>query len=64
MSLALIVVGAVFVLILLFDLYLALAKGGAQTISWQLYEISLKWPVIPFIVGFLCGHIFFVQHGA
>ena len=30
MSLALIVVGAVFVLILLFDLYLALAKGHEE----------------------------------
>ena len=34
-------------------------KGHTQsTFSVVLYESARKWPVIPFVAGFLCGHIF------
>lgn len=28
------------------------------TFSVILYESSRRWPVIPFVFGFLCGHVF------
>ena len=34
-------------------------KGHTQsTFSVVLYESARQWPVIPFVAGFLCGHIF------
>jgi hypothetical protein len=28
------------------------------TFSVILYESARRWPVIPFVLGFLCGHVF------
>jgi len=28
------------------------------TFSVVLYEAARRWPVIPFVLGFLCGHVF------
>jgi len=45
------------VIILLFDLYLYLDKTK-KTISQRIIEWSKKYPVIPFVFGFLMGHWF------
>ena len=48
-------------IIAVYDVY-ALIKGGfSNTISWIIYSNSLKYPVIPLIVGVLCGHLFWSQ---
>jgi hypothetical protein len=46
-------------LITLFDVYQLAFKGYDSTISWVLYTSSQQWPIIPFALGVLCGHLFF-----
>lgn len=50
-----------FFFLVVYDIYAAIK--GKVTISWSVFEISRKWPVIPFlsgfIIGFLMGHLFF-----
>jgi len=44
-----------------YDIY-AITKGK-PTVSWAVFDISRKWPIIPFLFGFLigglAGHFFF-----
>lgn len=51
------------ILLGIYDLVLLASEGSQATISAQLYTVSKKYPVIPFLFGFLMGHLFFVQHG-
>jgi hypothetical protein len=50
-----------FFLLIVYDIY-AVTKGK-PTISWIVFNTSRRWPVIPFlsgfIIGFLTGHLFF-----
>lgn len=48
-------------LIAIADTILAM-HGEETTISWRLGKLSQKWPVIPFLLGFLAGHLFFPNH--
>ncbi len=41
-----------------YDLFAYLAWGREQTLSVVLFESSVEWPVIPFALGFLAGHLF------
>ena len=34
------------------------------TLSSNLLELAQKWPVIPFVLGFLAGHVFFPNRAA
>jgi uncharacterized membrane protein len=43
------------------DAYLA-HTAEKETISWRISKWSEKWPVIAFMIGFLCGHLFFPNH--
>ena len=37
----------------------AVASGNTQsTVSGAIREWSTRWPVVPFLAGFLCGHLF------
>lgn len=36
----------------------AFIKGHDATISIQIWGWSSRWPVIPFVSGFVCGHLF------
>ncbi len=50
-------------IVALWDCYV-LSQGQQQaTFSVVIYESSKKWPVIPFVLGFLCGHIFWQVYG-
>ena len=44
-----------------YDIYAVLK--GKLTISWIVFDISRKWPIVPFLFGFLvgglAGHFFF-----
>ena len=40
------------------DAYLLFAGDQDATFSVVLYESSRQWPVIAFVAGFLCGHVF------
>jgi hypothetical protein len=49
------------VLLAIYDIYAAIKGGFSNTISWVVYTNSLKYPIIPFAIGVLCGHFFWSQ---
>jgi peptidoglycan/LPS O-acetylase OafA/YrhL len=52
---------AVVVLAAAYDV-IAMLQGGVQaTISRRVWFWSKDMPIIPFLVGVLCGHLFFSQ---
>lgn len=55
-----VIVGAVF-LLLLFDAAMAIALGPDATISNAVTSWAHQYPVIPFLAGMLCGHLFWSQ---
>ena len=54
----------IIVLILVWDGYLQYKGGDENTISVRLMRISKQYIVIPFLAGFLSGHLFFGNIGA
>ena len=46
-------------LITIYDIWTLAARGYDTTISWSLYTWSQGWPIIPFALGVLAGHLFF-----
>lgn len=44
------------IVIAIVDLFFVLT--GNETISQYLYELALRYPALPFLFGFLCGHLF------
>jgi hypothetical protein len=43
------------------DFILALHGGFQATISWWIWTNSVKYPIIPFAIGVLMGHLFWNQ---
>jgi hypothetical protein len=41
------------------DIYAASNDTRGDTISEVIYNAAKRRPVIPFALGFLCGHVFF-----
>lgn len=50
-----------FFFLVAYDIY-AVIKGKS-TVSWIVFDVSRKWPIVPFLFGFLigglAGHFFF-----
>lgn len=46
-------------IVTVYDVWTLARRGYTTTISWVIYKSSTKWPVIAFVSGFLCGHLFF-----
>jgi hypothetical protein len=42
----------------IYDIVIAYLSGGTATISWCIYQWSMKYPFIAFAFGFLAGHLF------
>lgn len=42
----------------IYDLYAVSTGGVESTISRYMQQIGLDAPVIVFVIGFICGHIF------
>ena len=40
------------------DAYLICTGNEHASVSVVLYESARQWPVIAFVAGFLCGHVF------
>lgn len=53
------------VLVLIFgvDLYLLVAKGYKETISARLLGMGRDYPIIPFLIGIVMGHLFWPNLG-
>ena len=47
--------------ILLYDLYALAFLGWDDTISVSTLQLSKKFPVVPFLAGLVCGHLFWPQ---
>ena len=51
----------VFFLLIAYDIYAV--TRNKPTVSWIIFDTSRRWPVVPFlsgfIIGFLMGHLFF-----
>ena len=44
------------VLLVLYNVTARVCGGTEATISFQIYELSQKWPIIAALIGFLVGH--------
>ncbi len=47
--------------LIVYDVWTVLKRGSSTTISVQLYEFSKNYPMVPFLIGFVMGHIFWTQ---
>lgn len=50
--------------LLLYDLYAVSALGWDETISVAVLTLSKKYPVVAFLAGLVCGHLFWPQEPA
>jgi hypothetical protein len=57
------IIAAITFLLMVYDFYTGFKNGSKTTISWTIYFYSTKYPVFPFIFGFLMGHFFAGMHG-
>ena len=46
-------------LITLYDVWTLWRRGYNTTVSWNLYIIARRFPIVPFLVGLLVGHLWF-----
>jgi len=51
------IVIAAIILAGLVDLIFVLVGGSGETLSYEFWIVSKKYPAIPFALGFLCGHL-------
>lgn len=58
MNLTLIFILALIVSVAVFDVVIIFKKGKQESISAHIIRASKKYPSIPFLLGFLCGHLF------
>lgn len=49
------------VIAIAYDIWVGVKNGAAETISVVSYEFAKKYPIFPFIVGVVLGHIFWAQ---
>lgn len=57
-SLTLSVVSLAILFLLIYDVWTVLKRGSNTTISVQVYSFSKEYPMVPFLIGFVFGHIF------
>ena len=50
------------VLLIAWDIYVAVAPPKGDTISEIVLHIATHHPIIPFAIGVICGHLFWSQH--
>lgn len=53
---------AVFIFVATYDVYAISVGGTENTISHLLITISYKYPIFPFLMGLICGHLFWRMH--
>lgn len=51
-------IAAVIVLILIYDVYILVIGGTGTSVSHELIVWAYKYPVLPFAIGFVMGHLF------
>lgn len=67
LPITLLVISFAATIIVLYDCWLLARGGPGATISWHTYEASQREPIVPlllgFLVGLLCGHLFWPNRG-
>ena len=58
---AMLLVLAVVAIIFGVDAYWLATEGYFATVSYNVYTTSKENPAIPFVIGFIMGHLFFPQ---
>lgn len=53
-----IVIFSTIIILIIYDIFILLKKGSKYTISSVLLELGKKYPIIPFFLGIVFGHIF------
>ena len=43
----------------IYDISVIAKYGVKQSISYLIYNLARQYPAIPFLIGFLMGHLFF-----
>ena len=61
MNLTIIILISLGVFLIAYDIFIAVKKGQAATISAQIYVVSKAWPIIPFVFGVIAGHLWWTQ---
>ena len=56
------IIGGVVLFGVTWDMWVYVAGGYPATISHVVLGWSQAWPVVPFAVGVLCGHLFWPQY--
>lgn len=51
-------IGLIISAIIIFDVFIIIKKGKYYSISAAIIRASHKYPSIPFLLGFVCGHLF------
>lgn len=51
------------VALVLYDVYAVVAGGKEATISWIVLQWSKVYPIIPFALGVVIGHMFWKNDG-
>ena len=62
MNLTLIFIFSTIVAIAVFDIWVIAKKGKQESISAHIIRASHKHPSIPFIAGYVCGHLFWKMY--
>jgi TctA family transporter len=58
MSITLIFIFLIIAAIAIFDVWVIIKKGKQQSISAYIIRWSKQYPSIPFLIGFVAGHLF------
>jgi len=58
MNLTLLVILLIVAFIIIYDFVIIYNRGKYESISAWIIRLSRKYPSIPFLVGFVCGHLF------
>lgn len=51
-------IGVIFLVIAGYDIFVIAAEGFQVSISHTMIEWSYKYPLFPFLMGVVCGHLF------
>jgi Flp pilus assembly protein protease CpaA len=58
MNITLVFIVVTVITVAVFDVWVMLKKGKSESVSAHLIRASHKYPSIPFIFGFIAGHLF------
>jgi phosphotransferase system glucose/maltose/N-acetylglucosamine-specific IIC component len=57
------IIALVAIVLIAYDVWTCIKRGTSTSISWTTYSWSKSYPIIPFALGVLLGHLLWVQHG-